>query len=38
MDEKGGQPGDSETKPQRPSPRPQVGVPAPVSPMVPKTS
>ena len=36
QDEKRGQPGDSETKPQRPSSRPHVGAPAPVSPMVPK--
>jgi cell division protease FtsH len=37
-DEKRGQPGGSEPKPQRPSPRPRVGAPAPVNPMVPKTT
>ena len=37
-DEKRAQQGDSETKPQRPSPRPQVGAPAPVSPLVSKTT
>jgi cell division protease FtsH len=37
-DEKRGQQGDSETKPQRPAPRPQVGAPAPVSPLVPKAT
>ena len=37
-DEKRGQPGGSEPAPQRPPRSPQVGVPAPVSPMVPKTT
>ena len=37
-DEKRGQQGDSESKPQRPSLRPHVGAPAPVSPIVPRTT
>ena len=37
-DEKRGQPGGSEPTPQRPPRRPQVGAPAPVSPMIRETS
>ena len=37
-DEKRGQPGGSEPTPQRPPRRPQVAAPAPVSPMLPKTT
>ena len=37
-DEKRGQPGDSEPTPQRPPRRPQVTAPAPVTPMLPKTT
>jgi cell division protease FtsH len=37
-DEKRGRPGGTEPTPQRPPRRPQMGAPAPVSPMVPKTN